>query len=295
VSHQAADPLPNLIDANVVVVAGKGGVGKTTVTAVLARAAADTGLRVLAIELDGKPALATLLPGIEVRSISASDALAEYLREHGFTRVAKRLASSGVIDVIGTAAPGIDDIVVLGKIKQLERSGEWDLIVVDGPAAGHAITFLTSAKGMLDSVRGGPVYAQAKDVMDLLGDPERCQVVLVTLPEATPVNEVIETSAILADRVGVRLGPVVINAVDTRTDVPDPTTMKLGRGADAKALRSAAVFRRARRATQDDEITRLEEAITAPVVELVSLPVAGLSADHIRTLAASLAAVADTP
>ncbi len=209
--------MPTLIAANVVVVAGKGGVGKTTVTAVIARAAADTGLRVLVVELDGKPLLATLVPGIEVRSIAASDALDEYLREKGFTRVAKRLATSGVIDVISTAAPGIDDIVVLGKIKQLERSGQWDLIVVDGPAAGHAITFLTSAKGMLDSVRGGPVYAQAKDVMELLGDPERCQVVLVTLPETTPVNEVIETTATLVDRVGVRLGPIVINGVDTRT------------------------------------------------------------------------------
>jgi anion-transporting ArsA/GET3 family ATPase len=199
-----------------------------------------------------------------------------------------------VIDVISTAAPGIDDIVVLGKIKQLERSGQWDLIVVDGPAAGHAITFLTSAKGMLDSVRGGPVYVQAKDVMELLGDPDRCQVVLVTLPEATPVNEVIETTATLVDRVGVRLGPIVINEVDVRTDVPDPSTIKLGRGAEAKALRSAAVFRRARRAMQDGEIARLEQAIPLPHVDLVSLPVAGLDADHIRTLAASLARVAGT-
>ena len=287
--------MPTLIAANVVVVAGKGGVGKTTVTAVLARAAADAGRRVLAVELDGKPLLADLLPGIEVRSISPTDALDEYLREHGFTRVAKRLATTGVIDVISTAAPGIDDIVVLGKIKQLERSGQWDLIVVDGPAAGHAITFLTSAQGMLDSVRGGPVFAQAKDVMELLTDPERCQIVLVTLPEATPVNEVIETMATLVDRVGVRLGPVVVNEVDARADVPDPTAIKLGRGADANALRAAAVFRRARRTMQDDEIARLEQAITMPHVDLVSLPVAGLDADDIRTLAASLARAAGTP
>jgi anion-transporting ArsA/GET3 family ATPase len=292
VGHQAADPLPTLIATNVVVVAGKGGVGKTTVTAVLARAAADSGVRVLVVELDGKPTLAGLLPGIEVRSISASDALDEYLREKGFTRVAKRLASSGVIDVISTAAPGIDDIVVLGKIKQLERSGQWDVIVVDGPAAGHAITFLTSAKGMLDSVRGGPVYAQAKDVMELLGDPERCQVVLVTLPETTPVNEVIETTATLSERVGIRLGPVVVNAVDPRTDVPDPSTVKLGRAADARALRSAAQFRRARRSMQDEEIARLAQSVTTPLVELVALPVAGLEADDISALAAALSRAA---
>jgi anion-transporting ArsA/GET3 family ATPase len=202
--------------------------------------------------------------------------------------VTRRLVNSGVIDVVATASPGIDDIVVLGKIKQFERSGQWDLIVVDGPAAGHAITFLTSAKGLLDSVRSGPVYTQAKDVMELLGDPERCQVVLVTLPETTPVNEVIETTATLVDRVGVRLGPIVINGVDGRADVPDPSTLKLGRGSDANALRSAAVFRRARRSMQDDEVARLAQSISTPVVELVSLPVAGLDADDIRVLAASL-------
>ena len=63
------------------------------------------------------------------------------------------MSKTGVIDVVGTAAPGIDDIVVLGKIKQLERSGEYDLIVVDGPAAGHAITFLTAASGLADGRR----------------------------------------------------------------------------------------------------------------------------------------------
>ena len=133
------------------------------------------------------------------------------------------------------------------------------------------------------------MYAQAKDVMELLGDPERCQVVLVTLPEATPVNEVIETTATLVDRVGVRLGPIVINEVDTRTYVPDPATMKLGRGTDAKALRAAAVFRHARREMQDAEIARLRQLSTAPVIELVELPVAGLAADDIETLVASLA------
>ena len=79
-----------------------------------------------------------------------------------------------MIDVVATAAPGIDDIVVLGKIKQLERSGEWDVIVVDGPAAGHAVTFLTSAAGLHDAVRGGPVRVQADEVLELLRDPTRC-------------------------------------------------------------------------------------------------------------------------
>jgi hypothetical protein len=124
------------------------------------------GRRVLVVELDGKPALAELIPDIEVPPSRLPVALDEYLREHGFARIAKRLNRTGVIDVVGTAAPGIDDIVVLGKIKQLERSGEYDLIVVDGPAAGHAITFLTSAAGLADAVRGPVRYgAQADDVL----------------------------------------------------------------------------------------------------------------------------------
>ena len=187
-------------------VAGKGGVGKTTVTAVDRPRRIDRGLRVLVVELDGKPTLAELVPGIEVMAISAPDALDEYLRDHGFGRIAKRLNRTGVIDVVGTAAPGIDDIVVLGKIKQIERSGDYDLIVVDGPAAGHAITFLMSAAGMLDAVRSGPVRAQAEDVLEMLHDAERCQVVLVSLPETTPVNEAIETAFALEDQVGVQLG-----------------------------------------------------------------------------------------
>ena len=122
------NPLRSLTAANVVVVAGKGGVGKTTVTAVIARAAARSGRRVLVIELDGKPALDELLPErdgeqLTVVHLSAPDALEEYLNDHGFRRIAKRLNRTGVIDMVGTAAPGIDDIVVLGKVKQYETVG----------------------------------------------------------------------------------------------------------------------------------------------------------------------------
>ena len=189
------DPLQFLTDAHVAIVAGKGGVGKTTVTAVLARAAADRGLRVLVVELDGKPTLASLVgDDIPCLALNPPAALAEYLDTHGLGRIAKRLASSGVIEVVATAAPGIDDIVVLGKIKQLERSGDYDVIVVDGPAAGHATTFLMAPANLLKLVRGGPIRSQATEVAELLSDPQRSQVILVTLPETTPVNEAIETA-----------------------------------------------------------------------------------------------------
>ena len=285
-------PLQSLTAARVVVVAGKGGVGKTTVTAVIAHAASSAGERVLAVELDGKPTLSALLPDVEVLAISAPEALDEYLREHGFARIAKRLNRTGVIDMVGTAAPGIDDIVVLGKIKQLERSGEWDLIVVDGPAAGHAITFLTAAAGLADAVRGGPVRAQADEVLELLHDSDRCQVVLVTLPETTPVNEVVETAFALEDVVGVQLGPIVVNGVDIGAPLPsdaDTSEAVADLPPDtADVLLEAAAFRRSRRAMETEELTRLDRELPLPQIRLAALPVAGLSPDDVETLAAGL-------
>ena len=217
--------------SKVVVVAGKGGVGKTTVTATLAKMAADLGLEVLVIELDDAGGLHNLFgretafdyaeeilyerPGggrVRGRVITPDDALLEYLEEHGLRRVAKRLVAAGVLEVVATAIPGIREILVLGKVKQLERSANSDLIVLDAPAAGHAVTFLTSALGLMDAARGGPLRAQAQDVVEMLRDPARCQVMLVSLPEETPVNELIESAYRFEDLVGVALAPVVVNS-----------------------------------------------------------------------------------
>src|SRR3954452_17832909 len=217
------------------IVAGKGGVGKTTVSASLARMAARAGLTTLIVEVEGKSGLAALFgaresltydevvlaPGggprgwsdVRARTLTSDDALLEYLVDHGMKRISKRLANSGALDVVATAVPGIKDILVLGKVKQLERANTADLIILDAPAAGHAVTFLMSARGLLDAVTVGPIRAQATDVIELLSDPTRCQVMLVTLPEETPVNEVVETAFKLEDRVGVSLAPVVVNGM----------------------------------------------------------------------------------
>ena len=275
------DPLQFLTAARVAVVAGKGGVGKTTVTAVLARAAAASGLRVLAVELDGKPTLADLLGDVPNLTITPQAALAEYLETHGLKRVAKRLASSGVIDVVATAAPGIDDIVVLGKIKQLERSGDYDLIVVDGPAAGHAITFLMSAQSLLDTVRGGPLRTQATEVAEMMRDAERVQVVLVTLPETTPVNEMIETAYALEERVHAHLGPVVVNGIDLGA-------MLAADAAPAgSAMRVAAEFRNARRALHLAESTRLSDELALPQIHLPLVAGSHLDLALVNELAAA--------
>jgi anion-transporting ArsA/GET3 family ATPase len=274
------DPLQFLTSAKVAVVAGKGGVGKTTVTAVLARAAIRRGHKVLVVELDGKEHLTRLLPDVEVLSLSATAALAEYLDTHGLGRVTRRLVNSGVIDVVATASPGIDDIVVLGKIKQVERGDDYDLIVVDGPAAGHAITFLTAAKSLLTSVRGGPIHTQATEVAAMLADPARCQVILVTLPETTPINEAVETAYALEEKVGVHLGPVVVNGVDSGPALPTDAAP------EGSPLRLAGEFRTARRLLHEAACCDLGDMLALPQLILPQVPGSLLDAASIEQLAA---------
>lgn len=275
------DPLEFLTSARVAVVAGKGGVGKTTVTGVLARAAIRRGLKVLVVELDGKPTLEQLLPDVQVEHISASAALADYLDTHGLSRVTRRLVDSGVIEVVATASPGIDDLVVLGKVKQYERSGAWDLVLVDGPAAGHALTFLMAAGTLAATVPGGPVHTQATEVRAMLTDPARCQVLLVTLPETTPANEAVETAHLLQQKVGVRLGPVVVNAVDDGPLLPDDAAP------EGSPMRQAAEFRNARRSLHAAECERLRTELALGQLHLPLEPGSVIDAEALDRLADS--------
>ena len=137
------DPVQFFATSRLVIVAGKGGVGKTTVSATLASAAARVGLDTLVVDVEGSSGLPAMFGldalgydeltlveadpslgrgSIRARTLTADDALIEYLENHGLKRISKRLVSSGAIDVVATAAPGIKDILLLGKVKQLERS-----------------------------------------------------------------------------------------------------------------------------------------------------------------------------
>jgi anion-transporting ArsA/GET3 family ATPase len=199
--------------------------------------------------------------------------------------------STGALDVVATAAPGIKDILLLGKVKQLERAGAADLIVLDAPAAGHAITFLQSARSLIDTVSVGPINAQARDVLELLEDHERSQVMLVTIAEETPVNEAVETAFALEDRVGVKLGAIVVNEVDRLADdegIPDPRAVALPEGPEAELLSRAADYRRSRLAMQDEEIARLARELALEQWQLPLLPVARLEAEHVKILAGAL-------
>ena len=301
--------------SRVVVVAGKGGVGKTTVTAAFARMACHAGLSVLVVELEGKPGVpaafgqggtldyeeTVLADGngmVRARRITPDDALLEYLADHGMKRISKRLVSSGALDVVATAIPGIRDILVLGKVKSLEREGVADLILVDAPATGHAMTFLSSAQGLLDAARSGPVRTQAADVVDLLTDPARTQVVLVTLPEEMPVSEVVEAAYALEDKIGVSLGPVVVNGclMDDPLLATDPSAAAAEAGctldpATTRALAEAAEFQAHRFGLQEEQLQRLAEELPLPQLRTRLLwDAAEVGPDELELLAADLAA-----
>ncbi len=312
------DPAQFFAASRLVIVAGKGGVGKTTVTATLARAAARQGLSSLIVEVEGKSGLSAMYgqpafsydevtlaeadadtgrAAVRARTLTPDEALVEYLEDSGMNRISKRLLSSGALDMVSTAVPGIRDILVLGKVKQLERAATADLLVLDAPAAGHAISFLQSASGLADAVRLGPINAQARDVLELLGDPARCQVVLVTLPEETPVNELVETAYQLEDRVGVSLGPVVVNGC--YPELPglgtDPaaaaeaagTTLRKG---EAEALAAAASFRTERSALQAEQLARMSDALPLPQLRLPYLFDSELGPPQLDQLATALLA-----
>ena len=278
--------------SRVVIVAGKGGVGKTTVTAALAITAARAGKSVLIVEVEGKSGLPAMFDApalgydeidldlrIRARFLTPDAALVDYLVTHGLKRISKRLASSGALEVVATAVPGMKDILVLGKVKSIEEGRAADLIVVDAPAAGHAVTFLLSARGLLDAVRVGPIRKQAQDVVDLLSDPARCQVMLVTLAEETPVSEIIDTAFAIEDRAGVSLGPVVVNGclapLPVAVSTNAATILDEARQSDrfvsqreAADLAHAAAFLEERHALQHEQIQRLRERLPLPQIEL---------------------------
>lgn len=310
------DPARFFAASRLVIVAGKGGVGKTTVSAALARAAARAGRDSLVVEVEGKSGLAAAFerpelsyetselwprgdpPGaaaVEARALTADDALLEYLADHGLDRISRRLVRSGALEVVSTAAPGIEDILLLGKVKQIERATDERLVVLDTPAAGHAITFLRSARALLDTVSVGPIHSQATDVLEMLTDPARARVLLVTIPEETPVNELIETAYRLEDEVGIALGPIVVNGV-----LPDPGELDIDPAAAAAslgvelgedevaALTSALTFRRSRAELQREQLAHLAAALPLPQLHLPAALGVELGRGEIERLASAL-------
>ena len=306
-----------LTQSNVVIVAGKGGVGSSTVAAAQALAAAKNGADVLFIAVDGRPGMGALLGGREIndrdqvlqrkvggnsggtirgRTIPAEQAFGDYLELKGVGGLLRRAASAASLPMIAAATPGLEHLLVLGKIKELERERAADLIIVDAPPAGHAAPFLRSASGLSDVVKSGPIQDQAGEVSEMLADSKRCSALLVALPEETPITEVIELANELGDGLGIHLLPLVVNACwpDLAGLEKSPAmaarSHKLKLTTSAKdALESAAVFGRSRLTQQREQIARLAGERPEPIITLPRLATPRLDADDLIILADALA------
>ena len=303
--------------SRILIVAGKGGVGKTTVSATLALSAARQGLRVLVVDLEGKSSLGGMLAvdsvtyeptavdlagrfgissgSVHVRLLTPDAALVDYLSTHGLGRISNRMSKAGIVDIVSTATPGLRDLLVLGKIKQLENSNDFDLTIVDAPAAGHAVTFLRSPKGVQQSVASGALNSQATEVLEMLGDPKRCSVVLVTLPEETPVNELVQTAYTLEDEVGVMLGPIICNGWWTAEPGLETDLAKAAKAVEAEmsaeeleSLATASAFRRSRNALQERLIRRLGDELPLPLITLPYLFTTNVTLDDVSALSDEL-------
>jgi anion-transporting ArsA/GET3 family ATPase len=322
--------LDEFFTPRVLIVSGKGGVGKTTITASLALSAARTGKKVCVVEMDQKGSLTTMFgrgsagyepseifPGVWAISVAPEEALLEYLDvQYHMKRISKAFTGVHFIDYITTAAPGLKDILVLGKIWYLERGREgggskqdFDLVVVDAPAAGHMLTFLSAPSGLSDAVRVGPIRRQAEWLQEMLQDPLRTRAHLVTLAEEMPVSETLETSAALRDRIGIDVGPIFANGIypevftpqqeellkDIRSDgsleelltEAQRTSIALDSD-DLEAFLGYADFLSARRAIQTRHLSQLTNGATEPIVELPFLFAARIGLPELEELADAL-------
>jgi anion-transporting ArsA/GET3 family ATPase len=215
------------------IVTGKGGVGKTTVTAAYAMALAAKGKRVLVAMCNAKERLSTMLGsdliGTEVISVGANIWAVNMtpdvaLEEYGALALKSKALYSLLFDnkyvrVFFRAVPGMHEWAMLGKAwwhttETLEDgSPKYDVVLLDAPATGHGLDMLRVPKVIVDVVPPGLLRRDAERAWNMFRDPKECGVVLVTLPEEMPTTETIELAKALTGELGMHIARVVVNAV----------------------------------------------------------------------------------
>jgi anion-transporting ArsA/GET3 family ATPase len=268
-------------------VTGKGGTGKSTVAAALGLLAAERGLRTLLIDveargdaarfLDAKPpryAPAEAMPNLYHLALQPEAVLEEYLK---FTIRLPRLYRIGpvskVFDFIATAAPGVKEVLIAGKVGFEERatdggSPRWDLIVVDAAPSGQVLSHLRGPRTLQEMVQAGAIRNQTTWVREIIEDPNKTGILVVALPEEMPVQETAELLEHAPEAVSTPVLGIVANKV---VPVPDEeTSQQLGSATDGAALDAARLFADIARA-QAPDLERLR-SLGPPVAEL---PLAG--------------------
>jgi anion-transporting ArsA/GET3 family ATPase len=284
--------MPALLDKRLVVVTGKGGVGKTTVAAALGLLAARQGRRTVVCEVTQQERLAGLFgardvghgevelaPGLFSVSVQPERAMHEWLRHQLKSgALAGLLGHSRLFGYLTAAAPGVTELVTVGKVwdlAQVERrtgGSAFDLVIMDAPATGHALALLRAPRTYANIARVGPIARQAGSIDAFLRDSSATGVLSVALPEEMPVNETVDLEQRLADDLGMAVGQVVANGVlPARFTAADVRRLRSLDGQGTKAAQAAvtsALVEHRRAAGQQEQLERLRGEVRAPVTTL---------------------------
>jgi anion-transporting ArsA/GET3 family ATPase len=219
--------LVDLLERKLIFVTGKGGVGKTSVAAALAWLAASRGRRTLVCEVDAKGDLADffetspfrfeereIAPGLWAMSMDTEASLKQYLSlQLRLPLVARIGPLAKMFDFVATAAPGVKEIVTVGKLCWEVKERHYDLIVVDASASGHIVSQLAAPQAINQLIQVGLVRQQTGWMLDILDNPATTGLVVVATPAEMPVNETLELTAQLRRETSVDLAAVVVNRV----------------------------------------------------------------------------------
>jgi anion-transporting ArsA/GET3 family ATPase len=286
--------VPDLLDKRLVVVTGKGGVGKSTVSFALGLAAAARGRRTIVCEVASQENASRVFNRAQVGfnevemaenlwaiSIDPDESMREYvLLQLRVKAMRDVLFRSKIFNYLTAATPGLKELVTIGKIWELAQGDDrkvkkgrgYDTVIVDAPATGHGIGFLQTPRTFAGIARVGPIHSQAEALDAFITDHSQTGVAIVSLPEEMPVNESASLEQTLRDEIGVSVDQVYMNGLyPERFDDGEAKTLEkaLDRsdGAARAAIR-AALSEHRRAGSQRQQLKRLRKRVSAPIKTL---------------------------